>query len=398
MTIEEKAKAYDEALEKAKKKYNSKYHPSEGQSGAYLNNTDLEEIFPRLKESEDEKMRTRLIALVEAFSQGKYKDEILAYLEKQKEQKPVEYIDFDNEFENQVSHLLASVLNGEHEYTEGFVKYVSQSLLEYAKIELKSKEWSEEYREEDLRTRFAFYTYKNEEEDGILYLSNVFVEETSRNKGFGTKILAAAEKVAETIGAITIRLKVKQNSPANTWYRKHGYGYLTFEDGYDWLEKNLEYLKPKQEWSKDDETAFSDLMWCIEQARKSAKDENDMGNIWFAENWLRNRLKYLRPQPRKEIYQAAKHDLAIRFMNYLDENRPNGKMSLSNGECEDIDKAFIENDWAKILRYVEKYSLSWKPSEEQMEALRIAHEIGTANESWAMLVLKTLYDDLQKLL
>ena len=39
------------------------------------------------KESEDERIRTRLIALVEAFGQGKYKDEMLAYLEKQKEQK-----------------------------------------------------------------------------------------------------------------------------------------------------------------------------------------------------------------------------------------------------------------------------------------------------------------------
>ena len=52
------------------------------------------------------------------------------------------------------------------------------------------------------------------------------------------------------------------------------------------------------EWSEEDEAAFGDLMWCIEQARKSAKDENDMGNIWFAENWLNRRLKSLHPQPR----------------------------------------------------------------------------------------------------
>lgn len=110
--------------------------------------------------------------------------------------------------------------------------------------------WNDEYREDELLTRFAFYTYKDE--DSVLYLSNVFVEETSRNKGFGTKILQAAERVAETIGAITIRLKVKRNSQANDWYRKHGYGYLTFEGEYDWLEKNLEYLKPKQEQPKVD--------------------------------------------------------------------------------------------------------------------------------------------------
>jgi len=57
--------------------------------------------------------------------------------EKQGEQKPVECIKFDNEFENQVSHLIASVLNGEHEYNEGFVKYASQSLLGFAKKEQK---------------------------------------------------------------------------------------------------------------------------------------------------------------------------------------------------------------------------------------------------------------------
>ena len=77
--------------------------------------------------------------------------------------------------------------------------------------------------------------------------SHLFVEESFRNIGIGTKILAAAEKVAETLGATSICLKVKWGSPANAWYRKRGYGYVAFEDGYDWLEKTLEYMKPKQE-------------------------------------------------------------------------------------------------------------------------------------------------------
>ena len=111
--------------------------------------------------------------------------------------------------------------------------------------------WNDEYREDELLTRFAFYTYKDEE--SVLYLSNLFVEKTSRNKGIGTKILQAAEKVAETIGAISICLKAKQNSPANAWYRKRGYGYCTFEGEYDWLEKKLEYLKPKEEKPKEEE-------------------------------------------------------------------------------------------------------------------------------------------------
>ena len=47
--------------------------------------------------------------------------------------------------------------------------------------------------------------------------------------------------------------------------------------------------------------------------------------------------------------------IAIAFMHYIDNNRPQGKMCLSNMECADIDKAFIEQDWAKIERYIEKY-------------------------------------------
>lgn len=74
-------------------------------------------------------------------------------------------------------------------------------------------------------------------------------------------------------------------------------------------------------------------------------------------------------------FKSGKHELAIRFMNYLDENRPEDKMGLSNSECEDIDKAFNENDWNKIIRYIEKYKPHWKPSEEQMKQLYFAADL-----------------------
>ena len=93
MSIKEKAKAYDEAFEKAKKKYNSKYHPSEGPSGVYLNNADLEDIFPELKESEDERITRAINNMLpfipdEAYANnGVTKEGVLNWLEKQKEQK-----------------------------------------------------------------------------------------------------------------------------------------------------------------------------------------------------------------------------------------------------------------------------------------------------------------------
>lgn len=154
--------------------------------------------------------------------------------------------------------------------------------------EQKPAEWSEDYREEDIQTRFAFYTYKDD--SSVLYLSNVFVEESSRNHGFGTRILKAAEKVAETIGAITISLKVKQDSPANAWYRKNGYGYVTFEDGYDWLEKNLEYLKPKKsaEWSEEDKKRIQRIYNFMWKNRKG--DTDTIYQIEKDADWLKSLL------------------------------------------------------------------------------------------------------------
>ena len=75
-------------------------------------------------------------------------------------------------------------------------------------------------------------------------------------------------------------------------------------------------LQPKQEWSKEDETAFDDLMWCIKQAAKSAKDENDMGNIWFAENWVKKRIKSLRPK--KNISYGELPLVSIDYVEELD--------------------------------------------------------------------------------
>ena len=71
-----------EAIEVIKKNY-----PHVGISGSEFESA-LRELVPELNENEYERIRTRLIALVEAFGQGKYKDEMLAYLERMKEQKP----------------------------------------------------------------------------------------------------------------------------------------------------------------------------------------------------------------------------------------------------------------------------------------------------------------------
>ena len=87
LSIEEKAKAYDEAIKKAE----SLYKAAEPMSGC---NVLLETVFPELKESEDEEIRKELLTYFQNwagnadsyFGATKTKD-IVAWLEKQKSSK-----------------------------------------------------------------------------------------------------------------------------------------------------------------------------------------------------------------------------------------------------------------------------------------------------------------------
>jgi len=86
MTIEQKAKAYDEAIKLAKDSYN---YPS------YPGFIRADVVFPELKESEDEKIRKAIIEFFELQDDNTTyslvpKKDIITWLEKQGEQKPAE--------------------------------------------------------------------------------------------------------------------------------------------------------------------------------------------------------------------------------------------------------------------------------------------------------------------
>lgn len=87
MTNDEKAKAYDEALKKARFYYGN--CPSEPEK------KKLENMFSELNESEDEKIRKTLVKEFEdkvqrgfEWKDGIPNNAVLAWLKKQKEQKP----------------------------------------------------------------------------------------------------------------------------------------------------------------------------------------------------------------------------------------------------------------------------------------------------------------------
>ena len=111
----------------------------------------FETLIPELRENDDDKVRKEIIEYLKCVGKGDGDyaqpmiDRWISYLEKEEPAKEVIPVngqkyyachEFDREFENQVSHLIASVLNGEYPYTRGFVKWVAQSLFGYAKAEL----------------------------------------------------------------------------------------------------------------------------------------------------------------------------------------------------------------------------------------------------------------------
>lgn len=86
MSIEEKAKAYDMALERAKTTLNIWEMSSDAKNYSYAE--ELKDIFPELKESEDERIRKTIKECLQAIrgtivgADDRY-DKALAWLEKQ---------------------------------------------------------------------------------------------------------------------------------------------------------------------------------------------------------------------------------------------------------------------------------------------------------------------------
>ena len=132
LSIEEKAKRYDEAIKRAKSKIkNDKDH--------VLYEDDVIEIFPELKESEDERIRKQIISFLKEFEHDHYRcldfSSWIAWLEKQGEQ-----IDIANK-----------------EYWRGYREGKKEILNKYTELEKQGEQkhsWSEE---DEHRVKDAIY-------------------------------------------------------------------------------------------------------------------------------------------------------------------------------------------------------------------------------------------------
>ena len=421
MTQEEKAKAYDEALEKAKELPDS--------PRTCFDIEQLKDIFSELAKSEDERIRRAIVSLVYE-SQGTYKsfagidlDDMLAWLEKQKEQKhtlkfkvgdkvhlegdeiniltitgieedryltdnsygPIlfgaediwekveqkpkctAYLDLSsNEFEACMLRYLQSAVNRKDDAMIMIdTKEYAAQLMEIAMKEQKSA-WSEEDEEmikmilgdlewerrnttvdKDIRLydeKIAFlkslrprlsdeeikkirseeYTkgfndaafgdkskeWSKDDEDTI-NLMIAILRENHPNGQFKTNPVNTTCMSVISTDMLIKRIESLRPQQKDEWSEEDESFLDSIEEAisayYDlnhapqyhyWLEEKLKSLRsqPKQEWSKEDETYRQDALWCVKQAYKLCKTENDTGSCWSAEKWL----KSLKPQSKQK--------------------------------------------------------------------------------------------------
>lgn len=160
---------YEKALEIAKTALEQYKKPEYKDILPYAE-SDYKAMFPELSGSEDEKIREGIIRCVKGnMPDNDFRKKYLAWLEKQGE-KVTAIEGFSTEFEKQVSYLIASAINKEHEYNEGFVKWIANALLEYAKHEFEKqggqKPVEPKFRIGDkVKHGYLTYTVENIDED-----------------------------------------------------------------------------------------------------------------------------------------------------------------------------------------------------------------------------------------
>lgn len=204
-------KAYNEALERAKKWY---YAPNADKIPTYANRV-IEEIFPELKDSEDEQIRKGLIKALSSIGKRNWGGidvfESIAWLEKQGKQKPV--ISDDALIEG-IAHF-------------GITQYqIDNWLKKYIGIEKQGEQkpaWSDE------------------------------------DEKMVNNIIASIDT-------------------------------LCYHGMVKWLKSIKDRIQPQlnQKWTEEDENGFGETLLAINKARTIAENENDMGNLWYAENWLKS--------------------------------------------------------------------------------------------------------------
>lgn len=323
------------------------------------------------KESEDERTRKSLLAYIKGESKRLDTKKWIAYLEKQKEQKPVKddtraKIISRATSEKQVVLLSESNGNAEIGWDTRSLED-AKKLLEYG-ITFINKQLGAKWQKEQKPN----YKYGCGLTDEQLMVTDFWKEYLKESIISGNKPTKADIDFLLPIARKYFALAMKESCTiCKDW-----------SNGY---QKGLEVAEQKPaEWSEEDENALKYLHELISfgftEKFFDAQTAADM------RAWLNDRLKSLRPQPKQEW---SENDLERAIEDWLYDN-----------DCRGWDKyGNIYVSLGDLVKLVNRFAAPphWKPSEEQMEWLEQAVRL-SANKLRTHDVILSLYNDLKKLM
>jgi hypothetical protein len=325
LSIEEKAKHYDEALERARKcwgEYNELV-------GAYENKGVCEEIFPELKESEDERISKHLLYHFRNKTKKEWNGmpvkDIIAWIEEQGEHKKFrDSIQVGDKVTKNEDGVLVNLsqLNRVAKKDEQILANSAKTCKDEQKPASFEISLLEKFKQAVYDCAWGKVTCKSEGETQDEYVER-----------WTEQLLSIVRDWADDYIDYTIQQKlrksydkgkedaIKENSSA--WSEEDEAMRQTVMNRLElskngnvsdipYIDRCISWLKsirpqPKQEWSEEDEKGLADALWCCGRAVDTARDENEMGNCSYAENWL----KSLRPQshwkPTEEQLKALIH-------------------------------------------------------------------------------------------
>lgn len=416
LTIEEKAKRYDEALKAA-----IAAHKDEDR---HLKAT-LERIFPELKESDNERISKALIHLISeqdgfltAINGISIKD-ILAWLDKQGGRKPV-----DNQFTLEQASVLDTHID----------KFIGQKPADKAEPKFKVGDWivtdnqtvllidkiyEYDYYVIDTNNWLPYkYTIKVADEkchlwsiadakDGDVLAVTMYPE--------GTRIILdlAATMYHEGTGTWIGIFKKQDDCDCgfsshcfvNTEgiFKQDGYNHGNEKAAHPATKEQREFLFAKMKEASYEWDAEKKELKKIEQANInwSREDEQNLNatlsyiNDECLRRWLKDALhKWLKDIFHAKYYNHVWSEEDSRILNAvigdIQERHPEAMWEINTGNTAAVSTGYII-DWLKHLK--ERHS--WKPTDEQMTALK-----ESCDEHWepdGLDPLYTLYQDLKKI-
>lgn len=429
LSIEQKAKRYDEAFERVKELL-SRCRTNRDRRTMVYRVEDIESIFPEVKKSEDEKIKEDLIQWISDFPdiiwRGHYREDVITWLKKQGEQKqdvnvqinPSEYVNDmggngcylknttqtstwskkEEKVDNQ--NCVKSVDDVKPKFKVG--DWISNDMCD---AHIASIEDGMYYFDEGdglsivfVDEHYHLWTIEDAMDGDVLFHSDsasngIFIFKEIIDKGFAKEVICYCDYDSEDHFCLGEDHTCCWSDAKILYPATKEQCDLLFskikEAGYEWDSKKKE-LKII-DWSKHIKYEKNSPSIIEENTMWGEEDEDHLNSLidllpglTIRHNWLKSLKDRIQHQPKQEWSDEDEY--------MLDETIQHLKQLIEIDKAKhcgcDVQYYQRDIDWLKSLRPHKQ----WKPSEEQMSSLR-----SVVNSLPHEQVLFTLYNDLKKL-